>query len=74
MGVVPQIEMWGGHPVIGTVEKVHCVSNRRFGAKKRPAAKAAPQGLDWQSWIGPAPFREFHDGLHPFSWRGCRSG
>ena len=22
--------------------------------------------------VGPAPFREYHDGLHPFSWRSWR--
>ena len=28
MGVVPQIEMWGGHPTIGTVEKALYVAIR----------------------------------------------
>ncbi|MEZ5302265.1 MAG: Gfo/Idh/MocA family oxidoreductase [Verrucomicrobiales bacterium] len=56
---------------LGDVQKVHCVSNRSFGAKgERPASKPAPEGLDWEAWLGPAPFREFHDGLHPFNWRG----
>ncbi len=55
---------------LGRIEKLHCVSNRSFGANRRPASKPVPQGLDWQSWLGPAPFRDFHDGLHPFSWRG----
>jgi predicted dehydrogenase len=31
-----------------------------------------PSGLHWDEWIGPAPFREYHDGLHPFSWRSYR--
>jgi len=56
--------------VLGEIQKLHCVSNRTFGASKRPASKPVPEGLDWQSWIGPAPFRDYHDGLHPFSWRG----
>jgi predicted dehydrogenase len=55
---------------IGEVATVHCVSNRSFGASKRPPSKPVPEGLNWQSWIGPAPFRDFHDGLHPFNWRG----
>ena len=29
-----------------------------------------PDNLDWEAWLGPAPFRDFHDGLHGFSWRG----
>ena len=55
---------------LGEIRKLHCVSNRYFNASKRPASKPVPEGLDWQSWIGPAPFRDYHDGLHPFSWRG----
>jgi len=55
---------------IGEITRLDCVSNRRFGATKRPPSKPVPQGLDWQSWIGPAPYRDYHDGLHPFSWRG----
>jgi len=55
---------------IGRVTKLHCVSNRSFGARRRPPSKPVPHGLDWQSWLGPAPHRDYHDGLHPFSWRG----
>ncbi len=29
------------------------------------------KNIDWESWIGPAPFREYYPGLyHPFVWRG----
>jgi predicted dehydrogenase len=55
---------------LGEIKRVDCVSNRSFGASKRPPTKPVPEGLDWQSWIGPAPYRDYHDGLHPFSWRG----
>ena len=60
--------IWAG--ALGDVTKLHCVSNRSFSASKRPPTKPVPEGLDWQSWIGPAPFRDYHDGLHSFSWRG----
>ena len=40
------------------------------GMANRPPTKPVPAGLDWDSWIGPAPFRDYHDGLHPFRWRG----
>ena len=60
--------IWAG--ALGDVTKLHCVSNRSFGATKRPESKPVPEGLDWQSWLGPAPFRDYHDQLHPFSWRG----
>ena len=28
--------------------------------------KPVPAGLDWDEWPGPAPYRGYHDGLHPF--------
>jgi len=55
---------------LGEVRDVHCICNRRFSARKRPASKPVPEGLDWEAWLGPAPFRKYHGGLHPFSWRG----
>jgi predicted dehydrogenase len=31
-----------------------------------------PEGMDWDMWIGPAPFRPYNKDYHPFNWRGCR--
>ncbi len=36
----------------------------------RPKEEPAPARLKWDLWIGPAPFRPFANGYHPFSWRG----
>lgn len=33
-------------------------------------AEPVPAGLDWDMWLGPAPYRPFNKGIHPFSWRG----
>ena len=30
---------------------------------------AVPTGLDWDLWIGPAPFRPYHPAYHPMVWR-----
>ena len=50
---------------------MHCNCNRTFGAgPNRPASKPVPEGLDWESWLGPAPYRDYHEGPHPFNWRG----
>jgi predicted dehydrogenase len=63
--------IWGG--AIGNVLEAHAILGRNFGGSGgRPASKPVPQGLHWDEWIGPAPFREFHDGLHPFNWRSWR--
>ncbi|MFP4058705.1 MAG: Gfo/Idh/MocA family protein [Candidatus Brocadiia bacterium] len=56
--------------VLGTITRLDCVSNRSFGARNRPPSKPVPEGLDWEAWVGPAPWRDYHDGLHPFAWRG----
>ena len=29
-----------------------------------------PSTLNWEAWIGPAPFRPYAEGYHPFKWRG----
>jgi large subunit ribosomal protein L5 len=29
-----------------------------------------PEGLDWDLWLGPAPFRPYHNAYLPFNWRG----
>jgi len=57
---------------LGTVNEVHIWTNRPVWpqGEKRAPAKPVPSTLNWEAWIGPAPFRPFADGYHPFSWRG----
>jgi predicted dehydrogenase len=63
--------IWSG--AIGDVTETHSLLGRNFGGSGgRPASKPVPAGLHWDEWIGPAPFREFHDNLHPFNWRNWR--
>ena len=64
---------WVRSGAIGEIKEVHTWTNRPVwgqGIKKRPPSKPVPENLDWEAWLGPAPFREFHDGLHGFHWRG----
>jgi predicted dehydrogenase len=59
---------------IGTVTETHTILDRNFGGTGgRPPAKPVPAGLHWDEWIGPAAYREYHDGLHPFSWRDWKA-
>jgi predicted dehydrogenase len=63
--------LWAG--AVGNVTETHTILGRNFGGSGgRPASKPVPAGLHWDEWIGPAPMRDFHDGLHPFSWRSWR--
>ncbi|MCC7494852.1 MAG: Gfo/Idh/MocA family oxidoreductase [Fimbriimonadaceae bacterium] len=58
---------------VGAVTATHTLLGRNFGGTGgRPASKPVPAGVHWQEWLGPAPFRDYHDGLHAFSWRSWR--
>jgi predicted dehydrogenase len=61
--------VWGG--VIGHVTETYSWTNRaNGGVGPRPPTKPVPPGMNWDSWIGPAPYRDFHDDLHPHEWHG----
>jgi hypothetical protein len=50
----------------------------RGGVGGKLPTKPVPAGLHWDEWIGPSPFRDYHDELHPKEWRtwwdfGCGS-
>ena len=58
---------------IGNVTETHSLLGRDFGGTGgRPESKPVPPGLHWDEWLGPAPYRDYHEGLHPFSWRSWR--
>jgi predicted dehydrogenase len=35
-------------------------------------AMPVPDGLDWNMWLGPAPWRPFNRKIHPYTWRAYR--
>lgn len=54
---------------IGTVDRVHVWVGGYFHYDQRPPEMPIPEGLHWDLWIGPAPYRPFHKEYHPFNWR-----
>jgi predicted dehydrogenase len=61
--------IWAG--VIGNVTETHSWTNRaNGGVGPRPPVEPVPAGMHWDSWIGPAPYRDFHSDLHPHEWHG----
>tara|TARA_R110002049_G_scaffold72490_6_gene187447 strand:+ start:155970 stop:157442 length:1473 start_codon:yes stop_codon:yes gene_type:complete len=59
--------------VVGKVQEIHAWTNRPIwpqGFAKPPAKEPVPAGIDWQQWIGPAPFVEYSPLIAPFAWRG----
>jgi len=54
---------------IGEVGEVHVWSSVSYHPKGRPPDRPAPEHLDWDLWLGPAPQTNYRDGLHPCAWR-----
>ena len=58
--------------VIGTVSEVHIWCNHPIypASRIRPTqAETPPPGMDWDLWIGPAPYRSFSSAYHPWNWK-----
>jgi predicted dehydrogenase len=63
--------IWDG--AIGPVRHVMNWSSRPFwpqGLERPKEAEPVPEGLDWDSWLGPAPQRAYNHAYLPFVWRG----
>ena len=59
--------------IIGDVTEAHVWTNRPVwpqGMAARPPKAPVPANVDWDLWLGPAPFREYGEGYVPFKWRG----
>lgn len=58
--------------VLGPVKEVYVWTNRPIWPQGGPrsAEKSPPSQLDWDLFVGPAPFRPYGDHYHPFDWRG----
>jgi predicted dehydrogenase len=59
---------------LGNVKEVHIWTNRPIWpqGEKRPNMKPVPATLDWDLWLGAAPWRPYSGPqiYHPFAWRG----
>jgi predicted dehydrogenase len=63
--------IWDG--AIGPVRDVHVWTNRPIWPQGIEAPKeipSVPPTIDWNVWLGPAPWRPYHPAYHPFAWRG----
>jgi predicted dehydrogenase len=72
---------WLEDGAIGPVREVHIWSDRPTHCGKLPLYWAqgverpkehppVPATLDWDLWLGPAPWRPYHPAYAPFRWRG----
>ncbi len=65
---------WIQAGVIGTVREVDAWTNRPVWPQgievERPKeTPPVPAGLDWDRWLGPAPYRPYHPAYVPGNWR-----
>jgi len=65
--------LWSG--AIGEIVEVHLWADRPAGwwpqGVERPKEQPpVPRDLDWDLFIGPAPWRPYHQAYTPFRWRG----
>ena len=75
-----QISEWIWSGAIGTIEEVDAWCSLSYAPhghtwwssplSDRPdKGQSLPAGLDWDTWIGPAPMRPYHSCYHPKVWR-----
>ncbi len=75
------LDRWVAEGAIGPVREVHVWSDRPTqrgrmplwwpqGIERPTDQVPVPATLDWDLWLGPAPFRPYHPAYAPFKWRG----
>lgn len=70
---VKQMIKWFNEGLIGAVDTVHVWTNRPVwpqGIKSPTQMPKMMDRLDWDCFIGPAEWVDYHPLYHPFKWRG----
>ena len=70
---VRQLIDWYRAGVVGDITEVFCFTNRPVWPQgiQWPDQKApVPPELNWDLWLGTAPWKDYVDNLVPFNWRG----
>src|SRR5690606_15369929 len=62
--------IWNGE--IGEVREAHAWTNRPIwpqGLERPQESQPVPSTLDWDLFLGPAPWRPYHSAYTPWNWR-----
>ena len=65
IGQVHEVHVWTDRPLNG-INRVYWPQ----GVDRPKETPPVPEGLDWDLWLGPAPYRPYHPCYLPFVWRG----
>ena len=55
--------------MVGDIHQVKCFVNYGQGPGKKATESEPPEGLNWDMWIGPAPYRPYNPSIHPRGFR-----
>ncbi|WP_205511195.1 Gfo/Idh/MocA family protein [Longitalea arenae] len=67
------VETWIQEGLIGKVHTVHVWTNRPVWPQGIPTPSGKfdiPAAVDWDLWLGTAPYRDFNPAYLPATWRG----
>ena len=70
------IKEWYDAGVLGQIEDIYIWTNRPIwpqGDLKMPAGQPVPPTLDYDLWLGVAPYQPYNNAVVPFKWRGLRN-
>lgn len=70
---VRKMQEWYNAGLLGKIETVYCWTNRPVWPQGIPWPESpapVPKELDWNLWLGTAPYKDYVGGLVPFNWRG----
>lgn len=83
LGPIHEVHIWTNRPIwpqgiprpADSNQLASGVAWNQSGVRERFATAMGgdftkPADLDWDVYLGPAPYREYHPIYHPFNWRG----
>jgi predicted dehydrogenase len=70
---VRKMKEWYHAGLIGEAHTIRCWTNRPVwpqGGAAPIQKEEIPKELDWDLWLGPTQFNDYHNAFVPFNWRG----
>lgn len=65
IGEIEKVDAWCSLTYYPPGQDYWCTTHYDIPKEKPPI----PDGLDWNLWLGPAPWRDYHPTYHPGRWR-----